>query len=237
MYIQKATSIRADLPPLQDSRVIQLTRNSTLLLLDGQISGAFCGLPSDCPCPNEHSVYFAPGKIVVDNNTINRVFKYKEEEFYVSLNTTAVSVSSYCRTNYSKIINEFTQLSWKNVKTKVGGARKILGYLSGAEFFTYADRVYVIYCEYYNSVFDSHELYCTVLRSDNEKEDFEEIQLLPVKGAWKTHLLYTAQGIVLIIGNVVPGISNHTDIYRFNPMIQKVCLTGSSEKTRTWFQG
>lgn len=29
--------------------------------------------------------------------------------------------------------------------------------------------------------------------------------------------MYTAQGIILIVGNVVPGVSNYTEIYRFKP--------------------
>lgn len=50
----------------------------------------------------------------------------------------------------------------------------------------------------------------------------KQIQAIPVKGAWKMHILYTVQGIVLIIGNVIPGVSNYTDIYRFNTSNQKV---------------
>lgn len=218
MYIQEITTLRAAMPPSQDTRVIQLTENSSLVLLDGQVSGVFCGLLPDCPCPIEHSVYFGPGKITIHNNTHHRAFKYNEKDTFVSINTTSRSVSSFCRTNAS---NEYTQLSWRNTKTNVTGLREIPGYLSDAEFFTYDGRVYVIYCEYYNKIFDSHEWFCTVMRT-NQNGEMEEIQNIPVKGAWKTHLLYTAQGVVLIIGNVVPGLSNHTDIYRFNAQKLKV---------------
>lgn len=223
MYIQEVTTLRAALPPSQDSRVLPITENSSLVLLDGQISGTFCGLPAECPCPIEHSVYLSPGKIQINNNTQHRVFKYHEQDLFVGLSTKAVSVNSYCRTNYSKIFNEQSQLSWKDAKTGVKGFRKISGYVSDADFFTYNEWVYVIYCEYYDPVFDTHELFCTVLKS-NQENNFEEIQKIPVKGAWKIHLLYTAQGIVLIIGNIVPGISNYTDIYRFNPTKNKVIL-------------
>lgn len=221
MYIHEVTTLSTSLPFSQDSRIIQLTPNSTLVLLDGQTSGVFCGLPVNCPCPIEHSIYFGPGKIAINNNTNHRVFKYNEENLFISLSTRASSVSSYCRTNYSRVMNEYSQLSWRNVKTGVNGSTKISGYLSDVEFFTYDGHVYIVYCQYYDSVLDTNELICTVLRN-NENSDFEKIQHLPVKGAWKTHILYTAQGIVLIIGNVIPGVSNHTDIYRFSPTIQKV---------------
>lgn len=221
MYIEEVTSLRADLPPSQDTRVFQLTKNLTLILLDGQMPGNFCGLPHDCPCPIEHSIYFSPGKLVFDNNSTERVFKYKQQDLLINFKTNSTSVSSYCRKNHGKILNDLTQLSWKNVKTGIEGFRKIPGYLSDVEFFTYNGLVYVTYCEYYDPVFDTHELYCTVLRS-NDQNYLEEIQRIPVKGAWKIHLLHTAQGIDLIIGNIVPGISNYTDIYRFHPIRQNV---------------
>lgn len=156
------------MPPSHDSRVIQLTENSSLILIDGQLSGTFCGLPSQCPCPVEHSVYFGPGTVTINNNTNHRIFKYNEGDMFVSINSKAISVNSYCKTNNSKIFHEYSQLSWKNSRTNAKGSRKILGYLSDAEFFIYDGRVYAVYCEYYDPVLDSHELFCSVMRSNRE---------------------------------------------------------------------
>lgn len=221
MYIEEVTSLQVGLPPSQNSHLIQLTQNSTLVLLDGQISGQFCGLPLDCPCPIEHSVYFGPNKININNNTNYRVFKYNDNNFSISISTRAVSVNSYCRNGNSKIFNEYSLLSWRNNTTTVKGTRKIPGYLSDTKFFSFDGRVFVILCEYYDPVFDTHELYCTVFKS-NEYDNLEVIQYIPVKGAWKVHLLNTTEEIVLVIGNVVPGFSNYTDLYKFNKTVQKV---------------
>lgn len=221
MYIQEVNTLGANLPPSQDIRILQLTENSTMLLLDGQTYGPQCALPSNCPCPIEHTVYFGPGKITITNNTNQRLFKYNEGDLFVSLSANPASVSSYCRNNFSNLFNEHSVLSWRDVKTGRKGSLETAGYISDADFFTYNGIIYVVVCKYYNLLYDSHELFCTLFANDKEG-NFRDIQNIPVNGAWKSHLLYTAQGIVLIIGNVVPGVSNYTDIYRFDPVGEKV---------------
>lgn len=56
------------------------------------------------------------------------------------------------------------------------------------------------------------------------------IQKIRTNAAKKSYLFYTAQGIVLVIGNVLTNKNttnaNYTAIYRFNPIAEQVntCL-------------
>lgn len=165
MYIEEVASIPASIAPSLSSRVITLSDNSSVVLLDGQVPGTSCGLPVGCSCPVEYSVYIDPAEVSVHNNGLKRIFKNNNEELSVSLSTNSVSVSPLCRTNTSKNFYEDSLLSWKNTKLNVVGSSRISGYLSDAEFFNSNGRLYVVFCEYYDPVSDTYELFCTVARS------------------------------------------------------------------------
>lgn len=86
--------------------------------------------------------------------------------FYPSEN--ALITQLYYRTNSSKVLNEFSLLTWTSEKDRYGGSYtqpfNISGYISDVAYFTIKTHVYVVICRYYDPVLDTHNLDCTVIR-------------------------------------------------------------------------
>lgn len=76
----------------------------------------------------------------------------------------------FFRSNTSKVLNEFSALTWTSeiAKTDLYVQQQpydnITGYISGVEYFSIKNQIYVVACRYYDPVLDTHDLDCMVMK-------------------------------------------------------------------------
>ncbi|KAF7274468.1 hypothetical protein GWI33_012887 [Rhynchophorus ferrugineus] len=228
MYIEKSKDIQISIKETNDARVTT-TKDYVLMYILGEEVNELCGLPKGCKCPVQYTVEISPHNSVtlLLNKQQQRMFSYDDDTMTVNVVTNSISTDSYCRLS-SHNISDITTINWTTRTDNItpGGfyiyTAYFNGYLSGAQFFTLNKVTYTIIALYYDANSDSFDLSCNIMRFNENKTKAVIIQEIPTKGVWTIYILHTAQGIILIIGNIVT--EKTTEIYRFNEELQKFIL-------------
>ncbi|KAG5899454.1 hypothetical protein JTB14_015307 [Gonioctena quinquepunctata] len=232
MYLEKSDELQISVRNTVSASTV-VSKGFVLIHVTGHESGEYCGLPDNCQCPQQFTMEISPENSVTTfpNKGYQRIFSYDDERMIVYLTTNSVSTSSNCSTGIKKVMNELSMMTWNTIPTaETNGSffqyhSFFAGYISKVEFFTLENKTYAIIGRYYDPVLDSYDLDCTVIKFNENRMNATEIQKIPTKAAREIHLVYTAQGVVLIIGSIKDtqqyDEEDETQILRFNPLNEK----------------
>ncbi|VEN58436.1 unnamed protein product [Callosobruchus maculatus] len=232
MYLEKSKNLQIQVPNSMDTTAVQL-KDYVLLHVTGEEPGPRCSLAESCRCPVHQTLEISPQRTVTDMPTkgVMRVFSYDDDTMIIHFISNSVSYNSTCRTDESKLFNEYSAMSWNtyNTSTTSAGFHQhedvFLGYIRKVEFFSLHGKTYAIVGTFYDPVLDSYDLNCIVYKFEGAKTKAKEIQRIPTKGVREVYILHTAQGVTLILGNSKDSDLYHeeeeTQILRFNENIEQ----------------
>ncbi|XP_030756290.1 uncharacterized protein LOC115882382 [Sitophilus oryzae] len=225
MYIEKSDDLQIKIKNTIDARVTVIEDYALIHIVSEEV-GDTCFLPKSCKCPVQYTIEISPQNSVSHflNKQQQRVYSYDDGTITIHFTTTSISTDSHCRTDNRDYL-EMSTMTWSTRKSHNStGSFNIYpsvfqGYISGVEFFSIGVTTYAVIARYYDPAIDSHDLDCTVIKFSEDKSTTTVIQKIPTKGVWSIYVLYTAQGVILVVGNIV-GMG-YTEIFKFNVETQK----------------
>uniref|UniRef100_A0AAR5PVR9 VWFD domain-containing protein n=1 Tax=Dendroctonus ponderosae TaxID=77166 RepID=A0AAR5PVR9_DENPD len=228
MYIEKSEDLQIGIQNAIDARVTKI-KDYTLIYIISEESHDQCSLPEGCKCLIQHTLEVSPHLSValISSEARQRTYSYDTDTLTIHVQTSSISTDQRCRANST---DEISTLHWSTRSSNISDTTNtypvmFTGYLRAVEFFTLGGTTYAVLALYYDPITDTHDLNCTIIRFKDDKTSASEIQQIETHRASTLHILHTAQGVIMIIGNVAD--QSYTKIYKFNDDLQKFELLRS----------